>query len=230
MSKRRKVPEDLMGTILRGGHTSSSDEVTLSEAPSSKDTDRGTNSLTYASQSDIFWDSRPERRGVTFNLSKQVVRELDRLRLELQSEEGPRSSNSEIVEVALRIAIEDARERGTKSELLGRLNKASVSQSGITTDDPSSISAGTTADSSELTVERSVYGSGYILETTYSPQREIVNEELVGNVADLPVEDEYLDEKGRLISLSADELGNVFERVSDEESNMLGVRLARAAE
>lgn len=218
-----------MGTILRGGPTSSDDERTLSEVPSPQGAGRNTDSPISASQNDISWDTHPERRGITFNLSKQVARELDKLRLDLQSEEGSRSSNSEIVEVALRIAIEDARERGMNSELLGRLNKASASQSGITTDDPSSISARTAADSSELTVERSVYGSGYILETTYSPQREIVNEELIGNVADLPVEDEYLDKEGRLMSRAKDELGNVFERVMDSESNTLGVRLLREA-
>lgn len=229
MGKRQKVPEDLMGAILEGKYASSSGERILSETPDSQSAAQNTVSPTFAGQGDISWDAQQGRRGVTFNLSKQVTRELDRLRLELQNKEGLRSSNSEIVELALRIAIEDAWERGIRSELLGRLNKSSVSQPEITTDEASGTFRGAT-DSSELTVERSVYGSGYILETTYSPQREIINEELVGNVADLPIEDEYLDGQGRMTSLSVDELGNIFERVTDEKSNTLGARLVRAAE
>ncbi len=228
MGKRKKVPEDLMGTILGGGNASSSDERTSSEAPGSQSTDRGTASPASAGENNISWETQPERMGITFNLSKQVSRELDKLRLELQVEENIRSSNSEIVELALRIAIEDARKRGRESKLLRSLNKGPVDQSKEAIDEIPSIPAGTTYRPGR-TVERSVYGSGYILETTYSEQREVINEEMIGNVADLPVEEEYLDKEGRLLSLARDELGNVFERVTDEDSNTLGVRLVRNA-
>ena len=70
----------------------------------------------------ISWEQHPQRTGTTFNLSKQVSRELDRLRLELQLEEDIRSSKSEIAEIALQIAIEDAHTKGTESELLKRLS------------------------------------------------------------------------------------------------------------
>ena len=71
---------------------------------------------------EISWEPSPERTGTTFNLSKQVSRELDRLRLELQLDEDVRSSKSEIAEIALQMAIEDAHARGAESELLKRLS------------------------------------------------------------------------------------------------------------
>lgn len=229
MGKRKKVPEDLMGTILGGGYAPSKDEQTSSEAPDSRSPDRGMASPTSAGENNVSWETRPERMGITFNLSKQVSRELDRLRLELQLDEDIRASNSEIAELALRIAIEDARKRGRESKLLRSLNKDS-------TDRPEEAIGGTRSMPAEptgksgRTVERSVYGPGYILETTYSEQREVVTEKMVGNVADLPVEEEYLDREGRLLILAKDELGNTFERVTDEESNTLGVRLVREAD
>lgn len=229
MGKRRKVPEDLMGTILGGGHASSGDEPAPPDVPGPQSADRGAASPALADENDLPWETRPERMGVTFNLSKQVSRELDRLRLELQIEEGVRASNSEIAELALRIAIEDARERGRESELLGRLNKVSTDRAEETVDEIRDMPAETT-DRMGRTVERSVYGAGYIVETTYNEQREVVGEEVVGNVADLPVEEEYLDREGRLLSLARDESGNIFERVTDEESNTLGVRLVRDAD
>jgi hypothetical protein len=45
----------------------------------------------------------------------------------------------------------------------------------------------------------------------------------------LPVEKEYLDEKGRLVSLAKDELGNTFEQILDEDLNILGTRLLPSA-
>jgi hypothetical protein len=228
MGKRKKVPEDLMGTILGGGYASSTDEPASSESSGSQDTGQSPGPLAPSSESSISWESRPERMGVTFNLSKQVGRELDKLRLKLRDEENIRVSNSEIVEWALRLAIEDAQREGQDSELLKSLNKASADQSGAATDETRSLPAETT-DGSGRTIRRSVDKSGYIVETTYDDQREIVSEEVVGDVADLPVEEEYLDEGGRLLSLAKDELGNVFERVTDEESNTLGVRLVRDA-
>ena len=212
MSKRRRVPEDLMGTILGEGSGSSSDE-------------RRTAASASTDESTISWEKQPERVGTTFNLSKQVGRELDKLRLELQQGEGIRSSNSEIAEVALRIAVEDARERGRESELVKRLSgwPARVS--------PGARGAlGGTTDEVGLTTRRSVDSSGRIIETTYNEDEETVSEDVVGDVADLPVEAEYLDEEGRFLILANDELGNTFEWIMDEEFNTLGARLVRGAD
>jgi hypothetical protein len=65
---------------------------------------------------------------------------------------------------------------------------------------------------------------GDIIEITLDENGEIVAEELVGNIANLPVEEEYVDEEGRVVSRVRDESGNAIERVFDDEGNMVGVR------
>ncbi len=69
-----------------------------------------------------------------------------------------------------------------------------------------------------------------MLETIYNAQGEVIDEEEVGDVTDLPVEAEYVDGKGRLTSLARDEPGNAFEWVADEESGTLEARIVRSAE
>ncbi|MDQ3862616.1 MAG: hypothetical protein M3317_03795 [Actinomycetota bacterium] len=203
----RKVPEDLMGTILRESAGPPGGER---EAGESRDVEPEAASSAGA----ISWEDQPWLVGTTFNLSKQVGRELERLRLDLQRQEEIHTSNSEIAEMALRIAIEDARERGVESELVRRLGGRSAYR----------------ADEAGLSTRRSVDGSGLILETTYNREGEIVDEEQVGDVTELPVEDEYVDEKGRLLSLAKDELGNTYEWVTDEKVGTREARIARAAD
>ncbi len=198
MGKRRSVPEDLMGTILSESFEAD-EKQTLSESRVSP-------------SAVVFWDERPERVGITFNLSKQLGAELERLRWELRQEEDVRPSRSEIAEVALRIAVEDARERGKESELARRLGAYSEARF---------------SDAASGTTRRSVDDFGWIFETTYDENGDIVDEDVVGTVADLPVVDEYVDEQGRLVSVAKDELGNTFEQILDEGFNTLGARLLR---
>jgi hypothetical protein len=66
--------------------------------------------------------------------------------------------------------------------------------------------------------------SGNIIEITLNENGEIVGEEVVGNVGDLPVEEEYVDEEGRTVSRVRDESGNVLEQVLDDEGNVVDVR------
>jgi len=73
-------------------------------------------------------------------------------------------------------------------------------------------------------VERTVDESGNILETTLNENGEVIGEDLVGNVADLPVEEEYIDDQGRVVSRVKDDSGNVFEQVLDDEGNVVEVR------
>ena len=209
MGKTRKVPEDLMGTILReiagppGGERDSLESVESGAAPSA-----------VGDQGAISWEDQPWLVGTTFNLSKQVGRELDRLRHDLLRQEDIHTSNSEIAEVALRIAIEDARERGRGSELVRRLL--------------SGLGGRATYGAGEAgLVRRSVDGSGRILETTYNEEGQVIDEEEVGDVTDLPVETEYVDAQGRLVSLAKDEVGNTFEWVTDEELGTLEARIVR---
>jgi hypothetical protein len=198
MGKRRSMPEDLMETIL---------------SESSDAAGEGENFSGSRGMPDAPWDERPERVGVAFNLSKQLVSELERLRQELRSGEDARPSRSELVEAALRIAVEDVRERGGDSELCRRLAERHATRNAV-------AAGGTT--------RRSVDDSGWIFETTHDENGNILDEDVVGIVADLPVRDEYVDEQGRLVSVSEDDLGNIFEQVMDENLNALEIRLVRA--
>ncbi len=199
MGKRKSVPDDLMGTILSKSSEAADEKQTLSES-------RG------SSGAAVSWDEKAERVGIAFNLSKQLGAELERLRWELRSEEDVQPSRSEVVEVALRIAVEDVRERGEESELPRRLAGRRAARI-------SNAAGGTT--------RRSVDESGWIFETTHDENGEVVDEDVVGTVADLPVMDEYVDEQGRLVSVAKDELGNTFEQIMDEGFNTLGTRLLR---
>jgi hypothetical protein len=155
------------------------------------------------------WEEGHELVGVAFNLSKQLNVELDRVRHELEEDTHP--SRSEIAEVALRIAVEDFWSRGRESELAQRIEERHAAR-GASGDTPH-------------TVVRSVDQSGLILETTYDQSGEVLDEDVVGRVSDLPVVDEYLDEQGRLVSQVKDDLGNTFEQILDDDLNMLETRL-----
>jgi hypothetical protein len=84
--------------------------------------------------------------------------------------------------------------------------------------------AGQAQEAAGQTVERTVDESGNILETVMNENGEVIGEDLVGNASDLPVEDEYIDDQGRVISRVRDDSGNVFELVLDDEGNVVEVR------
>jgi hypothetical protein len=211
MGKTRKVPEDLMGTILReiagppGGERDSLESAEPGTVPPAVGEDA------------ISWKDQPWLVGTTFNLSKQVGRELDRLRHDLQRQEDIHTSNSEIAEVALRISIEDTRKQGRESELVRRLLSGLGGRPAYR------------AEEAGQATRRSVDASGRILETIYNEEGEVVDEEEVGDVTDLPVETESVDAQGRLRSLAKDELGNIFEWVTDQELGTLEARIVRAS-
>ena len=205
-----------MGTILGEGSGALGGERTPSESRELRGIDQKTRSRSAVGEGTVSWEEHPERVGITFNLSKQVRAELDKLRLALELEDI-RPSKSEIAEVALRIAVEDVRGRGRESELVKRLSGQHAAQATDATDEGG------------LTTRRSVDEAGFIVETTYDENGEIVDEDVVASVAELPVEAEYVDESGRLVSLAKDELGNTFEQVMDEELNTLGTRMLPGA-
>jgi len=179
---KRRVPEDLMGTILGANPEFPEEERDFPEAG-------------------------PELVGVAFNLSKQLTAELDRVRHELEDDTHP--SKSEIAEVALRMAVEDYQSRGRESELVKRIEARHAAR----------------PDDTPHRVVRSVDQTGLIIETTYDRSGGVLDEDVVGSVADLPVIDEYLDEQGRLVSRAQDDLGNTFEQVLDNGLNILETRL-----
>lgn len=194
MDQRRRVPEDLMGTILGASPGVPDEEDAFLE---SGDADR---------EATVSWEENPELVGVAFNLSKQLGAELDRIRHEL--EEDIRPSKSEIAEVALRLAVEDFRGRGRESELVKRLEERHEARGGA-----------------DHRVVRSVDQTGLIIETTYNESGGVLDEDVVGRVADLPVIDEYLDEQGHLVSQVQDDLGNTIEQVLDDNLDILETRL-----
>ena len=74
-------------------------------------------------------------------------------------------------------------------------------------------------------MQHAVDQSGDIIEITLNENGEIVGEELVGNIGSLPVEEEYVNEEGWNVSRVRDESGNAFERMFDNEGNMVGARV-----
>ena len=189
----RRVPEDLMGTILGGSQGFAEEEQAVPEP----------------GDATVSWEEGPELVGVAFNLSKQLNTELERVRHELEEDTHP--SKSEIAEVALRIAVEDFRSRGRESELVNRIEERHAARNA-------------SSDTSHSVV-RSVDQSGLILETTYDQSGEVLDEDVVGRVSELPVVDEYMDEQGRLVSQVKDDLGNTFEQILDDNLNALETRL-----
>jgi hypothetical protein len=81
-----------------------------------------------------------------------------------------------------------------------------------------------TGESGDQTTERTVEEQGYITETTLNENGGVVDEGVVGNVADLPVEEEYIDEQGRIVSRARDDSGNAYELVTDDGGNMVEAR------
>jgi len=67
---------------------------------------------------------------------------------------------------------------------------------------------------------------GNVLETTLNENGEVIGEDVVGNVADLPIEEEYIDDEGRVVSRVRDDAGNVYEQVLDDGGNLVEVREA----
>jgi YD repeat-containing protein len=85
---------------------------------------------------------------------------------------------------------------------------------------------GATDQGSGQTVERTVDEEGNILETVMNENGEVVDEDLVGNVGDLPIEEEYIDDQGQVVSRAKDDSGNVYEQVFDDQGNLVEVRAA----
>jgi hypothetical protein len=193
---KSRVPEDLMGAILGEGHG------LPEEGPA----------VPKSGEASVSRGESTELVGVAFNLSKQLNAELDRIRHELEEDTHP--SKSEIAEVALRIAVEDYRSRGSESELVNRIGERHAARS-----------AADASGDAPHSVVRSVDPTGLILETTYDRSGGVLDEDVVGRVGDLPVIDEYLDEQGRLVSQVQDDLGNTFEQVLDDGLNILETRL-----
>jgi hypothetical protein len=90
---------------------------------------------------------------------------------------------------------------------------------------PSSWLLGESINDADQTTRRSVDESGDVMESTLNEAGEVMEEEITTNVADLPAEEEYVDDEGRIVSRATDESGKLVERLLDDEANLTGVRV-----
>lgn len=63
--------------------------------------------------------------------------------------------------------------------------------------------------------------SGDVTDTVFRESNGVEGEEAKSNLADLQIEEEYVDERGRIVGRARDESGNVVEEVLDEEGGVL---------
>jgi len=80
-----------------------------------------------------------------------------------------------------------------------------------------------TAGEAEQTVRRTVDESGNVLETVLDGVGDVLEESVSGGFADLPLEEEYLDDEGRVVGLARDDAGNVVEEELDEKGNVVAL-------
>ena len=83
-----------------------------------------------------------------------------------------------------------------------------------------------TANEQDWTVD----GSGNAVETPRDKSDEVDSEEKTGSLADLRIEEEYVDEQGRIVGRARDESGNVVEEVLDDEGEVLAHNVSEEVE
>lgn len=82
----------------------------------------------------------------------------------------------------------------------------------------------------EQTSRLSVDASGEILESILDGSGQVVDESVRGNVQDLPVEEEFFDGEGQLMTRWRDEEGNLFEGRLDEEGGLVYAGVVQGTE
>lgn len=83
-----------------------------------------------------------------------------------------------------------------------------------------------TAGEQDWTVD----GSGNAAEISPDKSNEVDSEEETGSLADLRIEEEYIDEQGRIVGRARDKSGNVVEEVLDEEGEVLAHNVSEEVE
>lgn len=84
-------------------------------------------------------------------------------------------------------------------------------------------SAGETVDKEGRTVRRTVDESSNIIETRLNGAGEIVDEQVLGNLEDFVVEEEFFNEEGLIVSRMRDENDFVVSGLLDSEGNIIDV-------
>ena len=72
----------------------------------------------------------------------------------------------------------------------------------------------------DRTEDRVVQGSGEVTEPAPNESEETVDEEATSTLDGLQIEEEYVDERGRIVGRARDGSGNIVEGVLDEEGNV----------
>jgi pyruvate/2-oxoglutarate dehydrogenase complex dihydrolipoamide acyltransferase (E2) component len=77
--------------------------------------------------------------------------------------------------------------------------------------------------------DRVVQGSGEVTEPAPNESEETVDEEATSTLDELQIEEEYVDERGRIVGRARDESGNMVEGVLDEEGNVTNPSVSEEA-
>ena len=80
-------------------------------------------------------------------------------------------------------------------------------------------------DEAGQTVQRAVDESGVVFEITLDKAGDLVKQEQVGNLAQLPAEEEYQNEEGQMIRTVREESGTLVKLRLDEDGNILNLQV-----
>lgn len=80
-------------------------------------------------------------------------------------------------------------------------------------------------DEAGQTVQRAVDESGVVFEITLDKAGDLVKQEQVGNLAELPAEEEYQNEEGQMIRTVREESGTLVKLRLDEDGNILHLQV-----
>jgi pyruvate/2-oxoglutarate dehydrogenase complex dihydrolipoamide acyltransferase (E2) component len=100
---------------------------------------------------------------------------------------------------------------GTTGQAAGAVERTGQEASGLLDE---------TSDEAERTTQSTSEESGNAAEAISNESGDAVGEKVAGNLAGLPIEEEYIDEEGRIVGRARDESGNVVEDFLDEEGNV----------
>ena len=100
---------------------------------------------------------------------------------------------------------------------------------GGATDEPEQAEGGPlgkTVDEADRPVQLTEDEAGHATDPEPDGSYRAKGEETTSDLADLQIEEEYIDERGRIVGRALDESGNVVEEVLDEEGNTLDLSLS----
>ena len=107
---------------------------------------------------------------------------------------------------------------GTTSQLAGQVGQVAEKL-------PGGKLLGRTTDESGRTVQRVAYESGDIIRTTLDESWELVDENLVGNLAALPAEEESSTDEGHTLRTVRDDSGALVNLELGPDGNVLGLEV-----